>query len=70
MKDELLGRKPAGPKPPLEDTEEEEVKAEAYAALNESASDSSGQERNVGQVELDDEKSFNSQIEIVDAMLA
>ena len=46
------------------------MKAATYAALNESASDSSGQERNVGQVEIDDEKSFNSQIEIVDAMLA
>jgi len=46
------------------------VKAATYAALDESASDSSGHGREVGQVELDDEKSFNSQIEIVDAMLA
>ena len=45
MKDELLGRKPTVPKPPLEDTDEEEVKAATYAALNESASDSSENER-------------------------
>lgn len=46
------------------------MKAAAYATLNESASDSSEHKREVGQVEIDDEKSFNSQIEIVDAMLA
>ena len=44
----------------------------ATYALNghrEPASDESSEsEREVGQVELDEEKSFNSQIEIIDAM--
>ena len=72
MKDELLGRKPTVPKTSQEeDTNEEEVKAAAYVTLNDSASGSSEDGgKQVGEVEIEDEKSFNSQIEIVDAMLA